>query len=299
MEEDLKKKELIYRTKYVLSISGIFDGLRYYKSDIESCANMIINRCNNDYSYEVLKKNIVDVLIEMYQAIFSDDLRSKVNIVPLLAKLILEENRTKYLSIVKGYKSYFNEINIYQDLRYVKFVEELKNAKSITVFSQYRKQSNDFLMNFYYLGKHRSSDYPYYKIERRYFQDGHKVLDDVVVILNLDKNLALREANQLNMKDVYYCDNNEEGLMDVNTGIMIPYKNPYIIKEDDEVRLLEGYTSIDVLDDYKKDSYYVYLKEDNNDSLLIDRINYDHKDCLFKYKVNMIKHLNMDMEGQN
>lgn len=297
--EKYLKEEMIERCERILSISGLFDDLRYYKSQIELCASMIINRCKNNYSKEVIETNISKVLDEMYSAHFVDNIGPKLNIIPLLTKLILEEDKSKYISIIKGYKSYFNEINIFKDLRYLNFINELKNAKSISVFSEYRHYPENFVYCFYYLGKNKTQDYPFFKIERKYYSNGHNALDNVIVVLNLDKATTIREAQQLKMKDIYYLSENEEGFINSETGILTPYKNPFVIREDDTIRLLEVYTSIDVFDDFDKSSYSAHLKFDTDSSknMIIDKIGHDYEDILSVYKKKMIKQIEEDIKN--
>jgi hypothetical protein len=292
----ITKDELIKRTKYILSISGLFDDLRYSNSKIDTISNMIVNRCNKNYTKEVIEENILAVLKDMKSESFNVNI-DDINIIPLFTKLILEDDKSNYMSLIKGYTTYFNEINYYQDTNYLKFINELKNASSITVFSTLKNKSYNFLYCFHFLGHYPSSYYKHYKIRREYFSNGNNVVEDLIVMLNLDKLIALQEAQKLNMDEVYYMDEFEEGFINNKTGIINPYKNPYVIRENNTIRLLEGYTLANLNTEFDSSSYEVgFITDNDNPSYIkLDSISKYHEDNLLKIKNKMIKKLEEDI----
>lgn len=289
------KDELINRIKYILSISGLFDDLRYSNSKIDTISNMIVNRCNKNYTKEVIEQNLLAVLKEMKSESFNVNI-DDLNIIPLFSKLILEDDESNYISLIKGYTTYFNEINYYQDSAYLKFINELKNASSITVFSTLKNKSYDFLYCFHFLGHYPSSYYKDYKLTRTYFSNEKNIVENLIVMLNLDKLVAIQEAKKLNMDEVYYIDEVEEGFINTNTGIITPYKNPYVIREDNTIRLLEGYTLANLNAEFDSSSYEVSLitYNDNPSCIKIDSISKYHEDNLLKIKNRMIKKIEED-----
>ncbi len=301
------QNETILKIKKVLSLWGIFE--EDYKTkdeDLENLASMIVYRSNNELHDE---NKLIETIIEVLNDIYKDDMmyelfNDDINLVPLIAKLILEEDESKYLNIIENYKLYDNEIGRYDDKELIHFFNELHKAKSIAVFSDYKVRelgSNEYLLKRYAMSRcHKCDVFP---LLRRYFANGHNVIERLYLCTNIDKYTASDLGKTMNMDEFYFKDKNIEGFINTSNGELRDFKNPYVIKEGKQTRFLKGYTAIDIKDKYDRGNYSVGLiynyKGDIECYVDLSLINKEYEYSYEDSIKNMIKKLKGDNKNEN
>ena len=217
---------------------------------------------------QVIKKNIEDVILE-----YLKDKKEYLLDLDIIIKLIFEDE-SNYLNVLKSYDVLDNLIDYYKYPLIKEIQSKINDDTTICIFSELYK--NNPMIGLYIYRANIGSAKPItpilYKLTRNYFvDDEYNKIENIYLALGYDDRLskpsALKIAKHLNMKEFYYRDKYEEGIINTTTGILTPKKNKGIVIDKNNATLLQGFTSIDIFTNYDKSTYKAYDSK-NKDNIV-------------------------------
>lgn len=253
------------------SVFGIWGICHETSVNPNSLAELVSSRIDLDSlnDEQVIKKNIEDVVIE-----YLVDKKEYLLDLDIILKLIFEDE-FNYLNILKSYDVLDNLIDYY-DYPLIKEIQsKINDDTTICIFSELYKEKP--MLRFFIYHTNVMSVKPIrpilYDLTRSYFveEDEYNKMENIYLALSNDGHLtklsALKIARYLKMKEFYYRDKYEEGIINTTTGILTPKKNKGIVIDKNNATLLQGFTSIDVFSNYDKNSYKVFDSK-NKDNIV-------------------------------
>ncbi len=214
---------------------------------------------------QVIKKNIEDVILE-----YLIDKKEYLLDLDIIIKLIFEDE-SNYLNILKSYNVLDNLIDYYNYPLIKEIQSKINDDTTICIFSELYKEKP--MLGFFIYHTNVMSVKPIrpilYNLTRTYFiEDEYNKIENIYLALSNDgcltKLSALKMAKYLKMKEFYYRDKYEEGIINTTTGILTPKKNKGIVIDKNNATLLQGFTSIDIFVNYDKSTYKVYDSKNTN-----------------------------------
>ena len=252
------------------SVFGIWGICHKTSASPNSLAELVSSRIDFDSlnDEKVIKKNIEDVVIE-----YLVDKKEYLLDLDIILKLIFEDE-SNYLNILKSYNVLDNLIDYY-DYPLIKEIQsKINDDTTICIFSELYKEKP--MLRFYIYHTNVMSVKPIrpilYDLTRTYFvEDESNKMENIYLALSNDgfltKLSALNIARYLKMKEFYYRDKYEEGIINTTTGILTPKKNKGIVIDKNNATLLQGFTSIDIFTNYDKNTYKAYDSK-NKDNIV-------------------------------
>ncbi len=276
--------ELENKLYVVLDIWGICNNNLINPSNL---AKLITARIDLEHlnDEKVIKKNIEDIILE-----YLKDKKEYLLDLDIIIKLIFED-KYNYLNILKSYNVLDNLINYYNYPLLKDILSHINDETTICIFSSLYLAKPNFKYMIWHTNilTEKLIRPKIYDLTREYFVNGeYNKIENIYLTLSNDQGLtklvALKFARYLNMKEFYYRDKYEEGIINVNSGVLTPKKNKGIVIENNNVTLLQGFTSIDVFEDYDRSTYKVYSSNkyinnivDFDDNSNSNRISYNKR----------------------
>lgn len=262
-----KDYELKNKLIEVFDIWGIC-GTKLQRPD--KLVELVVNRMGYDdlNDEEAIKKNIEAVILE-----YVKDKKEYLFDLDIIIKLLFED-KSNYLNILESYEVLDNLFD-YNKYPLIKEIEsKINESTTICIFSELYEEKPLFKWGIWHTNVllEKPVRPNIYELTRKYFvDDKYNKMENIYLTLNnndgMTKLIALKFASHLKMKEFYYKDKFEEGIINTSTGVLTPIKNKSIIIDKCNTTLLQGFTSIDVFDDYNKETYKVYESK-NRDNVV-------------------------------